>query len=119
MVEIGAGIETGIETGTWGAEVAALVRGARAHAGLTQRELAARLGTAQSVVSRWEQGHDEPRLRTLAHVLAACGLRLELRAAPDDVDRAQLRQQLALTPSARLASVTNVARLVAGARQVQ
>ncbi|HET9017699.1 MAG TPA: helix-turn-helix transcriptional regulator [Thermomicrobiaceae bacterium] len=42
----------------------ALVR-ARLDAGLTQQQLAARLGTTQSAVARWENGDVIPRLDTL------------------------------------------------------
>ena len=98
---------------------AELVRTARTEAGLTQAALAARLGTTQSVVSRWERGDDEPRLSTLQRIARACAQRLVLSLEPDDVDRAQIRQQLALSPSDRLASVANVSRFVATARRVR
>ena len=97
---------------------AGLIGEARRYAGLTQRQLADRLGTSQSVVSRWERGHEEPRLTTLAAILRACGLRLRLEVEPDDVDRAQIRQQLAMTPAARLASVANVSRMLSSARRI-
>jgi len=42
----------------------ALVR-ARLDAGLTQQQLAERLGTTQSAVARWENGTTAPRLDTL------------------------------------------------------
>lgn len=96
------------------ASAAALIRRARNRAGITQAELARRLGTTQSAVSRWERGHDEPRLSTLAAVLGACDLRLVLGAEPD-VDRAQIRQQLAMTPEQRLQSVVNLSRTLAAA----
>lgn len=95
-----------------------LVRTAREHAGITQSHLARRVGTTQSAVSRWERGHDEPRISTLEAVLRACGLRLVLNVEVDDVDRAQIRQQLALTPEERLASAVNMSNLLAGARPV-
>ena len=98
--------------------VARLIRDARTEAGLTQAELARRIGTRQPVVSRWEGGQDEPRLSTLARLMRACGLSLTLVAEPDDVDRAQLRQQLAMTPEERLASVTNLSRTLANATRV-
>jgi transcriptional regulator with XRE-family HTH domain len=98
-----------------GAAVAAIVRNSRIEAGLSQVELARRLGTTQSVVSRWERGHDEPRLSTLARIVRACGLRATVEFVPDDVDRAQIRQQLALSPADRLASVTNLSRFLVGA----
>ena len=103
-----------------GPAVAALVKGARQDAGLSQRALAERLGTTQSAISRWESGGDEPRLGSLAAILAACGLRLSLvvETADDGVDRAQIRQQLALSPDERLASVVNVSATLASARPV-
>jgi transcriptional regulator with XRE-family HTH domain len=97
---------------------AGLIREARVAAGLTQAQLAARLHTTQSVVSRWERGGDEPRLSTLERILRACGRRLSLSVEEDDVDRAQIRQQLALSPADRLASVTNLSRALATARRV-
>ena len=98
--------------------VAGLIRAARLDGGFTQAALADRLGTKQSVVSRWERGLDEPRLSTLARIMRACGLSLAISVEPDDVDRAQLRQQLAKTPAERLASVMNLSRTLATARRV-
>lgn len=95
-----------------------LVRSSRLGAGLTQAQLAERLGTTQSVVSRWEQAHDEPRLSTLAAIARATGRRLVVDLVDDSVDRAQIRQQLALTPEERLASVVNLSRGLATARQI-
>ena len=101
-------------------EVAAtLVRQARRSAGLSQQELAVRLGTTLSAVSRWERGHDEPRLSSLRAVAQACGFRLDVGLSDDDVDRAQIRQQLALSPEERLASVVNLSRLRASAAVVE
>lgn len=95
-----------------------LIAAARREAGLSQRALAAAVGTTQSAVSRWERGHDEPRLGRLADLLAACGQTAELVLRRDDgVDRAQIRQQLAMTPADRLASVTNTSRFLARARR--
>lgn len=96
-------------------EGATLVRRARMLAGLSQQELASRIGTTQSAVSRWERGHDEPRLSTLTSIARACGLRLAIELVEDDVDRAQIRQQLALNPHERLASVVNLSRMRATA----
>ena len=95
-----------------------LVRSARESAGLSQAELAARVGTTQPVVSRWERGHEEPRLSTLAKLARACGRRLEVCLGDDSVDRAQIRQQLALSPEQRLESVVNVSRALADLRPV-
>lgn len=97
---------------------AEIVRAARQSAGLTQNELAKRVGTTQSAVSRWEAGRDEPRLTTLAAIIRACGQRMSLVTEADDVDRAQIRQQLAMTPQQRLDSVINLSRTLATAKRV-
>jgi transcriptional regulator with XRE-family HTH domain len=99
-------------------QTAELIRAARTEAGLTQAALAKRLGTTQPVVSRWERGGDEPRLSTLTRILRACGRRLVLSTVADDVDRAQIRQQLAMSPTQRLASAANVSRMLASARKI-
>lgn len=89
----------------------------RESAGLSQARLAERLGTTQSAVSRWENGRDEPRLSTLAAILRECELAGELTVAPG-IDRAQIRQQLALSPRQRIESVANVNRLRSIGRRV-
>ncbi len=94
-----------------------MIRDARVASGLSQAALADRLGTTQSAVSRWERGHDEPRLSTLESILRACGRRLVL-TSEIDVDRAQIRQQLAMTPEQRLASVVNVSAFVSSAQRI-
>ncbi len=54
-------------------EVGGLIHQAREAAGLTQRELAERVGTTQSVISNLEsaeyQGHSMPMLRRIADAL--------------------------------------------------
>lgn len=94
--------------------VAPAIRQWREAAGLSQQQLAERIGTTQSAISRWEHGRDEPRLSTLAAILRGCGLTGEL-VVGEDVDRAQIRQQLALTPRQRLDGLANVSRLRATA----
>lgn len=99
--------------------IADLVLRLRTDAHLTQSELADRMRTKQPTVSRWESGGDEPRLSTLRRLAAACGHRVVLTLEPDDgVDRAQIRQQLAMTPEERLESVVNISRALAAARPV-
>ena len=95
----------------------ASIRGWRESAGLSQAQLAKRLGTTQSAVSRWENGRDEPRLSTVAAILRECELAGELTVAPG-IDRAQIRQQLALSPRQRVESVVNVNRLRSIGRRV-
>jgi ribosome-binding protein aMBF1 (putative translation factor) len=59
------------------------VRGAREVAGLSQEDLAARMGTSQAAVARLEAGDVRARLTTLQKVAAALDLRItiELSAA--------------------------------------
>src|SRR5262245_32874521 len=93
-----------------------LVRMLRTGAGLTQRELAARVGKPQSMIARWERGHDSPRLDSLIALAHACGTELDLTVRPrDEVDRAQIRRHLDLTPAQRLENVENVASFAASA----
>jgi transcriptional regulator with XRE-family HTH domain len=97
-----------------------LIREARRLSGLTQAELARRLGTTQSAVSNWERGRETPRVDTLARILEACGFEADLTFRRlDDVDRAQIRENLAMTPAARLESVRNVSHLRARARPAE
>lgn len=52
---------------------------ARARAGLSQAEVAARMGTTQSTIARLESGRTLPSLRTLSRYAAATGSRTEVR----------------------------------------
>lgn len=58
------------------------IRQARLDASLSQVELAARAGTSQSALARYETGAALPTLPTLERLLAACGKRLEIRTLP-------------------------------------
>ena len=49
---------------------------ARAKAGLTQAQLASRMGTTQSVVARWESGKSLPSTRTLQSFAKATDTKL-------------------------------------------
>lgn len=60
---------------TPGIDAAALLKAARAAAGLSQRDLARRAGTAQSVVARIELGETSPTVRTLNRLLEAADAR--------------------------------------------
>ena len=53
-----------------------LIADARAQTGLTQTELASRMGTHQSVVARWESGKTQPSFETVARAVSAAGLEL-------------------------------------------
>lgn len=62
--------------------VARAVIAARSRAGLTQTELARRMGTTQPVVARLESGRIEPSLRTLKRLAQATGSKLMIRFDP-------------------------------------
>jgi ribosome-binding protein aMBF1 (putative translation factor) len=64
--------------------LASALIGARAHAGLTQEELAERMGTSQSAIARLESGRSRPSTTTLAKLAAATGTKLRVSFVPDD-----------------------------------
>ena len=101
---------------------AQLLRKARESAGLTQRELARKARTSQSVVARIELGENSPSWDTLNRLLRAAGHSLvpSLERIPvvdrsilDDVPRI-----LRMTPEQRLEEVANVSRFTAAVRRV-
>jgi len=61
---------------------ASFLRMARERSGLTQRALADRAGTSQSVVARIEGGQSSPRVSTLNRLVEATGHRAEIRLVP-------------------------------------
>ena len=63
-------------------EAAQLVYNLRKKAGLSQRELAKRVGTTASVICRIEQADYEGSLAMLRRIAVALNRRLELRAVP-------------------------------------
>lgn len=67
------------------ASAAELLRTARVRAKLSQRELAERVGVAQSVISVYEAGRRQPSLQTLERLIEATGQRLRLNIEPQDV----------------------------------
>jgi transcriptional regulator with XRE-family HTH domain len=65
-----------------GIDAAALLKRARERSGLTQRALAKRAGTSQSVVARIELGDTNPTVATLNRLLAAAGARPAIELHP-------------------------------------
>ncbi len=59
-------------------ELARALIAARSRAGLTQAQLAARMETSQSVVSRLESGQAHPSTKTLERIARATGTRLRI-----------------------------------------
>jgi transcriptional regulator with XRE-family HTH domain len=62
--------------------LAAVLIRARIDAGLTQEQLAERMGTKQEVVARWESGKVLPSTRTLARLAKATGTALRISFMP-------------------------------------
>jgi hypothetical protein len=65
------------------------------------------------MIARIESGRSMPRVDTLARLIAACGMSVELRLAPE-VDRTAIRELLRLTPRERLDLVVAEARNLEG-----
>jgi transcriptional regulator with XRE-family HTH domain len=100
-----------------------LLRQARLAAGLTQAQLAERLGTEQPVIARLESPRSNPRAATLRRAIRATGhdLQVTLRASPAEVDETMLAENLRLAPAERLRrfrdAYASVASLASRARR--
>ena len=84
---------------------ASIVREARTAAGLTQAELARRMGTTQSAVARLEAKGANPRLKTLEQAVRATGRHLDLEISdypPGNIDPTLNESLLRATPADRL-----------------
>ncbi len=88
---------------------------------MSQRELARRARTAQSVVARIELSETSPSWKTLARLLKAAGFELAATLRRVRVDPAMLDDVpriLALSPEERLREVAHVSRFISAARRV-
>jgi transcriptional regulator with XRE-family HTH domain len=106
-----------------------LVRIARERAGLTQRALAERAGTTQSVVGRIEAGIGSPRVETVERLVEAAGFHVRVVLEPimpqdpvidaykRDIDRSLLRDNLGRTPEERVEALQALHDLAAEARR--
>jgi transcriptional regulator with XRE-family HTH domain len=83
-----------------------LIRDARRQSGLTQAELAERLGSTQSAVARLEAAGANPRLSTLTRALEACDREIVLESRPrrSSIDETLVAARLRLTPEQRIKS---------------
>lgn len=90
-----------------------LVREARRRAGLTQAELAQRVGTSQPAIARYERARSMTDLDTLHRIAEACGLELRFELAKPDPQRASAaRAALERTVEERLLANTRQAELI-------
>jgi HTH-type transcriptional regulator / antitoxin HipB len=69
------------DTGYEEFKIGAMLRQAREQAGMTQEELAERIHTQKSAISRIENHADDIRLSTLRSIAMALGKHLEVRVA--------------------------------------
>ena len=73
--------DTGFETGYEQFKLGVMLRAAREEAGLTQEDVAARLKTKKSAISRIEKHAEDICLSTLEKFAEALGKRLKLQIA--------------------------------------
>jgi transcriptional regulator with XRE-family HTH domain len=91
-----------------------LIAEARKRAGLTQSELAERMGTHQSVIARWETGGASPSCENTTRAVRASGFELGISITPaDDHDLALIRRELALLPHERLSTMVEAMSAIA------
>jgi transcriptional regulator with XRE-family HTH domain len=85
-------------------DAARVLRQARRRAGLSQRQLASKVGVPQSQIARIESGAVVPRVDTLDRLLEACGEGLESLARPGrGVDRTLFTLTVPTAERARIA----------------
>ena len=93
---------------------------ARQRSGLSQRTLARRAGTSQSVIARIEAGSVSPSWTTLERLLRGCRFDLQAALLPRTRGRshmlADVPRILRLTPEQRLIELRNAARFFASAK---
>ena len=84
---------------------AQIIREARLKAGLTQSQLAERLGRERAQVARWEIGGQEPSFENVVAVVEACGFALNVeiaeRVADPSLD-AELGESVLQAPQQRV-----------------
>ena len=99
-----------------------LLRQARHRAGLSQKGLAVRAGTCQSVVARIEEGKVSPTWGTMERLLAAADQELvagvEVAPVLDPQELDDLPRILRMSPEERLIEVDKVTLFLASARRV-
>src|SRR5262249_52096454 len=101
---------------------AILVATARRRAGLTQRDLARRARTSQSVVARVEAGVVSPSWATLQRLVNCAGFDVQATLSPRAHGRSHMLDDVArilrLTPEQRLLELRNASRLFGTAVRV-
>jgi transcriptional regulator with XRE-family HTH domain len=88
-------------------EIPRLLKDARLRAGLTQADLAGRLGVSQAAIAKLERPGANPTVDTLDRALWATGhlLMLDAPARQAGMDESLIRRQLELTPAQRIRGI--------------
>jgi transcriptional regulator with XRE-family HTH domain len=89
---------------------AVLLKDSRRQAGLTQADLARRLGVSQGAVAKLERLRSNPTIATLEDALRETGRRLVLTTEPlnPGIDETLVFEQLRLSPEQRLAQLESM-----------
>jgi transcriptional regulator with XRE-family HTH domain len=99
-------------------QAGSLVKEARRRAGLTQSELADRLGTTQSAIARLERHRTEPSFARVVEALRGCGLDLVPNLVPvDESDWSVASANLLVDPSERVRRHQAALRFVVAGRE--
>jgi transcriptional regulator with XRE-family HTH domain len=95
-----------------------LVREARRRAGITQAELAGRVGTTQSAIARVERSRSDPSFERVGELVEACGLELRWAlTSPDDSTWSVAIANLALDVDSRVRQNERAVRFARGGRE--
>ena len=101
----------------YGMNVSSVIQKTRQRAGLTQADLAQRVRTTQSAISRLENGRVRPSLETIERLAKACGATLELRLRTSEAPTAEFESNLSLTPAGRLDQLIRAVQFVVEGRR--
>ena len=95
-----------------------VIRDVRERAAVSQADLAARLGTSQAAVWRWERGLVEPSFAAVFHAVSACGFAPSVLIQDVDADEWRLVEAgRDRTPAQRLRDLESYSRFVTKGRQ--
>ncbi len=93
-------------------EIGARIRKYREMCGLSQKELAQKIGVSNSRVSNWEQGINRPDADILADICKALNVSpselLDVRLSPDDLDDQERKVIMAYRTKPDLQKAVNI-----------
>jgi len=95
-----------------GYEIGRRIRKYREERGLSQRELAKRIGVSNSRISNWEQGVNRPDVDLLASICGALNVSpselLDIRLAPGDMNAHERRVIMAYRTKVNLQQAVDI-----------